>query len=326
MIKYYPFRIVLLCFLLWLAVAQYAIASVATPPPPPGSVSLIKQGIFSANYITYIFTVKNAGLSVINSIALNDAQVGLVNYPVAVPVGGLLPGASVIFSTKYTLSQADKDAGIVNNTATAICVDNTLTTLASVSTVAISVPKSPLALDDAGVTTIDQPVTIAVLNNDNPGNSTFNPTTVAIVSQPKNGTVITNATGTVTYTPKPHYNGPDKFTYRVQDAYGYYTNVATITITQTLVAGALRVPNLFTPNGDGINDVFEIRGLEQYYANELIIVNRWGNEVYHSTHYQNNWTGGGLNEGTYFYTIKVMRTATTETETYKGYVTLSRPR
>jgi gliding motility-associated-like protein len=86
----------------------------------------------------------------------------------------------------------------------------------------------------------------------------------------------------------------------------------------------LKIPNLFTPNGDGINDVFEIRGLDQYQQNNLSIVNRWGNEVYHSTHYQNTWTGDGLNEGTYYYTLKVKKTATSEEVVYKGYVTLMR--
>jgi len=84
------------------------------------------------------------------------------------------------------------------------------------------------------------------------------------------------------------------------------------------------VPSAFTPNGDGINDVFEIRGLERYQQSELSIVNRWGNEVYHNTRYQNTWTGDGLNEGTYYYTLKVRRTAASELEIYKGYVTLMR--
>jgi len=81
----------------------------------------------------------------------------------------------------------------------------------------------------------------------------------------------------------------------------------------------VETPTLFTPNGDGTNDVFEIPGLANLYPNfEIKIFNRWGNIVYD---YNNNgssnpkwWDGFSsgrmtLNKGekvptgTYFYTI-----------------------
>jgi gliding motility-associated-like protein len=48
-------------------------------------------------------------------------------------------------------------------------------------------------------------------------------------------------------------------------------------------------PNVFTPNFDGTNDLFEIQDLPE--NTELIILNRWGNAVFSSTNYQNNWDG-----------------------------------
>ncbi|QIL42615.1 gliding motility-associated C-terminal domain-containing protein [Pedobacter sp. HDW13] len=86
----------------------------------------------------------------------------------------------------------------------------------------------------------------------------------------------------------------------------------------------LIIPNLFTPNGDGNNDTFEIRGLEFFDANDLVIVNRWGNEVYKASNYQNNWTGEGLNEGTYYYVLRVKADASAAWQVYKGYITLIR--
>lgn len=91
-----------------------------------------------------------------------------------------------------------------------------------------------------------------------------------------------------------------------------------------LTTGSLTIPNLFTPNGDGTNDTFEIRGLALFGANELTIVNRWGNEVYKTENYQNTWTGDGLNEGTYYYVLKVRETAMDSWKVYKGYITLIR--
>lgn len=51
------------------------------------------------------------------------------------------------------------------------------------------------------------------------------------------------------------------------------------------------IPQLFTPNADGKNDVFVIEGLERYPNNTVNIYNRWGNLVYSATNYQNNWDG-----------------------------------
>ena len=105
----------------------------------------------------------------------------------------------------------------------------------------------------------------------------------------------------------------------------------------------LKVPNVFTPNGDGINDFFIIsldessgsepepksRGeewesykpLNTYYEKtELVVFNRWGRIVYKSNNYQNNWDGGSLPDGTYFYVIKC--TGYQEDATYKGSVSI----
>lgn len=95
--------------------------------------------------------------------------------------------------------------------------------------------------------------------------------------------------------------------------------------TKYAVSGtSLNIPNLFTPNGDGTNDTFEIRGLDLFAENDISIVNRWGNEVFKQENYKNNWNGDGLNEGTYFYILKVKETSTSDWQVFKGWVTLIR--
>jgi gliding motility-associated-like protein len=89
-------------------------------------------------------------------------------------------------------------------------------------------------------------------------------------------------------------------------------------------AANLFIPNLFTPNGDGTNDAFEIRGLNLFSENELTIINRWGNELYKATNYKNDWTGAGLNEGTYYYLLRVKENSSSQWQVFKGYITLIR--
>ncbi|GAA4103332.1 gliding motility-associated C-terminal domain-containing protein [Mucilaginibacter panaciglaebae] len=87
----------------------------------------------------------------------------------------------------------------------------------------------------------------------------------------------------------------------------------------------LVITNVFTPNGDGVNDTFVIPGLETYSDTELTIINRWGNVVYQKTNYKNDWDGSGLVEGTYFYVLRAKNKAGVW-DTYKGYLTLLRTR
>jgi len=95
------------------------------------------------------------------------------------------------------------------------------------------------------------------------------------------------------------------------------------TVAVTVIAASTVIPNIFTPNGDGKNDVFEIKGLESYPGSQLIIFNRWGNEVYRADNYLNNWNGSGLAEGTYYYILN-RRERTGSTTTFKGWVYLKR--
>jgi gliding motility-associated-like protein len=66
-------------------------------------------------------------------------------------------------------------------------------------------------------------------------------------------------------------------------------------------------PNVITPNDDGMNDFFKIDNLAE--NTEIIILNRWGNIVFSSTNYQNNWdgkdtSGKELSDGVYTYKFK----------------------
>ena len=63
------------------------------------------------------------------------------------------------------------------------------------------------------------------------------------------------------------------------------------------------LPQGISPNGDGKNDVLIIPGVMGLKPNKLSIFNRWGSLVYEKDNYENDWNGGQLPDGTYYYMI-----------------------
>ena len=83
----------------------------------------------------------------------------------------------------------------------------------------------------------------------------------------------------------------------------------------------LTVPNVITPNGDGINDYFQITNLEFYSGSKLVIFNRWGNKVYESSDYKNDWNGEAHHDGVYYY-ILIANDNTPDGLEYHGTLTV----
>jgi gliding motility-associated-like protein len=104
----------------------------------------------------------------------------------------------------------------------------------------------------------------------------------------------------------PSHTYPGSGTYtvtlNVTDATGC-TNSATQVIE---ILGDIVIPNVISPNGDGINDLFTIKssGLKTY---DLVILNRWGNKVFTSTSAKDHWDGKDngkpVPDGVYFYIL-----------------------
>jgi gliding motility-associated-like protein len=62
------------------------------------------------------------------------------------------------------------------------------------------------------------------------------------------------------------------------------------------------IPNVFTPNGDDLNETFSIENLE-FYQHELRIYSRWGTLVHESTNANRPWRAGDQPDGTYYYVL-----------------------
>ncbi len=147
--------------------------------------------------------------------------------------------------------------------------------------------------------------------------------TVSADSKTSITSIISNATGNLQYTwttnrtdaylsctdcPSPEINPVSTTTYtlNVIDEEGCEDS-AEITIA---VAGIF-IPDGFSPHlQDGVNDFWEISGLNNFQENKLTVVNRWGDVVYSAAPYQNDWDGRGNNgkllpHGSYYYVLKL---------------------
>ena len=83
----------------------------------------------------------------------------------------------------------------------------------------------------------------------------------------------------------------------------------------------LHVPNIFTPNGDGINDQFHIQYENRPQVFDIVIYNREGKKMYSSSNPDFHWNGSHCTAGVYSYLIKY--TSLGKPKTMKGYITLA---
>jgi len=146
--------------------------------------------------------------------------------------------------------------------------------------------------------------------------------TIEITKSPQYGVAVINADNTVSYEANDGYCNSkiaDHFAYRICNGFGCDDAEVEVLVkcpTMEVVSG-------FSPNNDGINDYLMIKGLENYPANELVIFNRWGTEIFKQKGYDGMWDGSfdglPLTDGTYFYILK-----DGEGNTQSGYVQINR--
>ncbi|MFN3952260.1 MAG: gliding motility-associated C-terminal domain-containing protein [Thermaurantimonas sp.] len=127
----------------------------------------------------------------------------------------------------------------------------------------------------------------------------------------------------------PQTNRPDTITYYlVVTAVGGCQGIDSmrVFVVRTLSTDSIElfrnVPNLLTPNGDGINDVLDLRELLGNQTCELIVKNRYGRIVYSSLPYNHNWggtdnAGVALPDGAYYILV-----VCNDEVIYRGSVTI----
>ncbi|MEI5672350.1 MULTISPECIES: DUF7507 domain-containing protein [unclassified Nocardioides] len=159
--------------------------SVTTAVTANPAISLVKGGTLSGSTITYTFTATNTGNVTLQPVTVTDTKVGTVTCPTT----AVAPGASISCSPKtYTLTQADRDAGKVDNTATATGTAPSGTKVTAPSSVtttvamlpAVDLTKTASTITDRTGNGVDAGDTITYsFKVANTGNVTLQPVTVA---------------------------------------------------------------------------------------------------------------------------------------------------
>ena len=90
-------------------------------------------------------------------------------------------------------------------------------------------------------------------------------------------------------------------------------NIGYSTITVELCE--LEFPNVFTPDGQGYNELFTIPGLQGYPNSQILVYDRWGTLVFSDDNFIGGWrgvsnTGGPLVDGTYYFKLSVLYNGT----------------
>jgi len=186
------------------------------------------------------------------------------------------------------------------------------------------------AVNDSFTVEENTEITFDVRTNDiDSGGTLANP---IVIVQPHSGSVLLNSNGTITYSPQTDFVGSDLFIYRIYDnGNSSLCDSALVKINVTRSPdNALKIPEGFSPNGDGINDLFVIKNISKYPDNKLTVINRWGVVVYQKESYNNDWGGkanqgtvmdGTLPSGTYFYLFEI---GGAEKAVFNGYVYITK--
>jgi gliding motility-associated-like protein len=287
-------------------------------PLPPGLIFDRTTGTISGTATAtvpptdYIVTAYNAG--------------GQSSFTITVAVDKLLEAITFGPVAPKTYGDADFDPGATSN-------NNTIPiTYASSNLLAATIVNGKIHITGAGTSTItasQDGSELYVQANPVSQTLTINPAVLTITADNKTKDYgIVNPVLTATYSGFVYNEGPAQLTAKpvvsttaiTTSPVGQYpidaSNAASTNYTFTYVPGILTikpipeklvVPNAFTPNGDGVNDVWAINALNDFPDCTVAVYNRYGILVYQSRGYPKPWdgtfNGKPLPTGTYYYCI-----------------------
>ncbi|RNI32557.1 DUF3494 domain-containing protein [Rufibacter immobilis] len=244
-------------------------------------------------------------------------------YRVEQPVAGItytwsVTGTGWEVIGAATGTQVQVKAGTGTGKVTVVATNACGTATASTQEVTPgAAPAMPVVIDNSGPCTgltysISNPTAGLVYTWTAPAGFTF-----ADNSTTATGTSVTlkssnaNATGTLTVTAGNTVGAACP------------SSAASVEVNASAAGSEIVIPTVFSPNGDNINDTWVIKNLLNFPDNDLALYNRWGNEIYKTKGYKNDWRATGLEEGTYVYVLRV-RGCDGKEQVFRGMVQVVR--
>ena len=206
----------------------------------------------------------------------------------------------------------------------------------STAYVVVSVPL--LARNDEAETKQDSTISIHVTANDTRASNEY----VTLCSVPQHGTASVDSANNVAYTPAHDYPvdplskdtvtvmGMDSFCYTLCHVVGTDTSCSTAEVYVVILPKAkFYIPQGISPNGDGVNDKFVIAAADEFPNSQLLVYNRYGDEVWRNdadgylNNFDGTWKKNGqpLPDGSYWY---IFRFNDGKTSDRMGYIVIQR--
>ena len=242
-------------------------------------------------------------------------------------------GSTVLDVVAYSFNPATYCYDVLTNgtgqdTACIVICDNfgACDTSIFITTVTEPMVTNLVAMNDNAIVTSGEELTLDICANDSIPNNFLTNSYILTADfggiDPVYGTVSfdTDVECNIIYIPnETDCDVQDQFNYVICNAEGCDTALVTIDVECVNISEPLTFASGFSPNGDEVNQYFVIKGAESYPGNTLSVFNRWGNQVYKTENYQNDWAGtwngSNLQNGTYFYVFN-----DAAGNTYSGYV------
>jgi gliding motility-associated-like protein len=292
----------------------YTIQDVGGATSLPGTVTVIVTPVNDPPVAVNDAATTNENTAVAIPVLANDFDVDSPLDPSSITIGTNVQHGSISINTTtgiVTYTPALDYVGDDSFTYTIKDSGGLLSNVATVSITVVNVNRAPVAVDDHVELTTVAPVSIDVLANDyDPDGDAL---TIISVTSPSKGSVkIEN--GEIIFTPEGTVAFTTSFSYKISDP-GGLTDEAIVTINYSIEE--LIISQGFSPNGDGNNDTWYMKGIESYPNNIVKVFDRYGIQVYQKSGYENTiapwdgrgnvgqWVGKLVERGTYFYILEL---------------------
>jgi gliding motility-associated-like protein len=187
----------------------------------------------------------------------------------------------------------------------------------STDEVTIFAPTIPFAKEDYFEMVEGEQQDIFIVFNDEFSDVEYD---IEIIDLPDHGSAQVSG-DVVEYEPDFEFSGEDEFIYELclKDC----PSMCDTALVKIRIFPYLHIPDIITPNNDGVNDGLVMDGIGRFPENKLFIYNRWGRLIYEQENYQNDWEGTWkgkpLPNGTYYYVFNNRDTGET---LGTGYITI----